>query len=195
MQKLAHQLDPLLSDHDHCLQSLTSLCVHTMLHTCCGPCCTLLCVIMSRCAAGSSYAGVPLSGGCNSSAGCSSAGGVNAAVAHQAEVMVVGQGGSQGQLPGTAGGGQGPWVSSASAAAGAHSHTGRSNGGQGSSGHAGVQGGGGSGGGGVGGGVRVGRPAVGPWCTSYSTTFVQQEAFKGMMREFQEAALQRQQGR
>jgi hypothetical protein len=163
---------------------------------------TAACVLLSRCAAGSSYAGVSLTGGSNSSAGCCSiSGGVNTAVSHQAEVMVVDQGSSLGQIPGTAGAGQGPWVSSASAAAGAHSTTGHSGGSRGSSGQAGGQGvqgsggGGGGGGGGGTGGVRVGRPAVGPWCTTYSTTFVQQEAFKGLMREFQEAALQRQQGR
>lgn len=121
------------------------------------------------------------------------------AVRHQAEVMVVDQGGSAGQLLGTAGGGQGLWPSSAGAAADGHSTGGHSTGGHAtgchvSSGQAGGQNGGGGGGGG-GSGVRVWRPAVGPWCTTYSTTFVQQEAFKGLMREFQEAALQRQQGR
>ena len=44
-------------------------------------------------------------------------------------------------------------------------------------------------------GARVGRPAVGPWCTTYSSTFVQQEAFKGLMQQFKEVALQRQQQR
>jgi hypothetical protein len=118
------------------------------------------------------------------------------AVSHTAEVMVVDQGGSVGQLPGTAAGAQGMWpVSDGAAAAGGHSYGGHSTGGhtstgsQASAGHAGGQNGS------AGGGVRVGRPAVGPWCTTYSTTFVQQEAFKGLMREFQEAALQRQQGR
>jgi hypothetical protein len=36
---------------------------------------------------------------------------------------------------------------------------------------------------------------VGPWCTTYSSTFVQQEAFKGLMQQFKEVALQRQQQR
>jgi hypothetical protein len=43
--------------------------------------------------------------------------------------------------------------------------------------------------------ARVGRPAVGPWCTTYSTTFVQQEAYTSLMQQFREAALQRQRGK
>lgn len=47
---------------------------------------------------------------------------------------------------------------------------------------------------GVGAGVaaRVGQPAIGPWCTTYSTTFVQQEAYNSLMQQFREAAQQRQ---
>jgi len=43
------------------------------------------------------------------------------------------------------------------------------------------------------GGVRVGRPAIGPWSSTYASTFVQQEAYHSLMQQFKEAALQRQQ--
>jgi hypothetical protein len=37
----------------------------------------------------------------------------------------------------------------------------------------------------------VGRPAVGPWRTTYSSTFVQQDAYDRLMQQFSDAAKKR----